>query len=756
MCGSADPALTPMKLPQETLPQGAALAPGAVRVGLALVGTGLKCGLLAGLLLAGAGCSTADKSADKSVSAEPDESTEEVAAPAVPTGDQLRDESVGGIEILRADGPVRRFAPGSYLRTRKADDPAVLHFADLDGLTLDLSGVELRGQAADADLDQAIGVGIRLRNCKDVIVQGATLGGFKVCLSIEDSTNITVRDVNFDGWYGQRLRSTRYSEDLNDWLRPHENDAGEWERKYGAGISAARSSGVVVHNCRGRRGQNGILLTRVEGSKVYDNDFSFLSGWGLGMYRASGNTVSRNIFDYCVRGFSHDVYWRGQDSAGILMFESCSDNVIAHNSATHSGDGVFLYAGNDIVERGIADATGSDNNIFYRNDLRYSVANSVEATFSRGNVVIENDLSGSHQHGVWGGYSSDMLILGNQIDETIGAAITIEHGQDCVIAKNHIAQNEIGVELYWDPDPSLVEGPFGRKHDTSSRDHWLLQNSFEANVLDLVVRQTTGLVFHGNEYSPGTREPYFEGVSADADATLDSTTVQRWLDALDGSYPSGNLSASTLNPWIGAEPELLVKWSTWKPGQLPGSQETDAAKRDEFGGGLESIVMGEWGPWDFRSGAPRPAEQKPGGLFAQSTWNATWFRWKPNESDPRTSERAWRARANTPVLRDEVECFTNPWSSEENRRLIGNETFGLFAATNLLLDEPGTFDLSVISDDGIRVFVNEELVIENWTKHGSERDEATLELGKGEHIIRLEYFQIQGAAALVIELQPHG
>lgn len=695
------------------------------------------------------GCSTPERSAAEEELAEGPQPES-----AVPLDDQLRAPEIGGIKLIAADGSLRRFAPGTYLRPRSNGEGAVLHFADLDGLTLDLSGVELRGQIVDADLDQAAGVGITLRNCNNVEVKGGTIGGFKVCMAVENCTNVRLSDMRCDGWYGQRLRSTRYSEDLMDWLRPQENDRGEWRTNYGAAIAVENSSGVVIENCRGRRGQNGILLTKVTEAQVFDNDFSFLSGWGLGMYRSSNNVVAHNVFDYCVRGFSHEVYWRGQDSAGILMFESCSNNLVARNSATHCGDGVFLYGGNDIVERGLPDATGSDDNIFVENDLRYAVANSLEATFSSGNAVLTNDLSGSHQHGIWGGYSRDMLIKGNTIDATIGGAVTIEHGQRCVMQENHLALNEVGIELYWDSDPALVDGPFGRSNDTSSRDHWILENTFEANVLDVVVRKTQGVVFHANTYKPGTREPYFANVSADADATLDSMTVQRWLDALNGAYPSGNLSDTTLNPWVGHEPELVQAWADWTMPELPGSHETRAESRDEFGGGLESIVMTEWGPWDFRSGQPRPKERKAGGLLAQSSWNATWFRWKPNESDPRTSERAWRGRANSPILRDEVPSFVNPWSSEENRRTIGNDFFGLFAATNLILEEAGTFELSVVSDDGIRVFVNEELVLEDWTLHAPKRDERTLQLDKGEHIIRIEYFQIQGAAALVLELRP--
>ncbi len=85
--------------------------------------------------------------------------------------------------------------------------------------------------------------------------------------------------------------------------------------------------------------------------------------------RCTRNIVSRNRFDYCVRGYSHGVYWRGQDSSGILMFERCSDNVFAENSATHGGDGVFLFGGRDSVEglayaRGETQVGGSDRNVW--------------------------------------------------------------------------------------------------------------------------------------------------------------------------------------------------------------------------------------------------------------------------------------------------------------------------------------------------------------------------------------------------------
>ena len=42
---------------------------------------------------------------------------------------------------------------------------------------------------------------------------------------------------------------------------------------------------MTLRDLRVRRWQNGIILDRVTGSRVFDNDCSFLSGWGIAMWR---------------------------------------------------------------------------------------------------------------------------------------------------------------------------------------------------------------------------------------------------------------------------------------------------------------------------------------------------------------------------------------------------------------------------------------------------------------------------------------
>jgi hypothetical protein len=655
-----------------------------------------------------------------------------------------------------------RVAAGNYVRPPLGGDGrgGVIVIEKAKKLTLDLAGVSLRGKPAGTDLDRNTGFGIVLRDCEDVTIRGGTLGGYQGCIVAERCKNLVLDGVGFEGWYGARLLSTALAEDGSDWLYPHENDAGEWLANHGGAISLADCENATISACRGRHGQNGILLTRTTGSRVFDSDFSFLSGWGLAMYRSSGNIVSRNRFDYCVRGYSHGVYWRGQDSAGILMFERCCDNLFAYNSATHGGDGVFLFAGNDIVqgrafEKGELDAGGSDRNIWYRNDFSCAVANAIEATFSRDNWAIENRLSGSHQHGVWGGYSSRLIVLKNEIEDTRGGAVSIEHGQECAIVGNAIRRNEIGVELWWDEDPNLVGGPFGKHRDTSSRDHFIVGNTFERNGRDLVITKTESAYLGANRWGKPEGPIEGEGIRLDLllgeDGARASATI-RDSDLGDvGAYEARKEGASSPPETESAgPPDWIVRARAWTCPDVPGSQSTFVAPGDRRG--LDSIVMGEWGPWDFRSGEPRPVLRSPGGLLADCTWSAAWFSWKDGP-DPREDLDAWRGLAAAPLVRAEVGAWTNPWGADAARRAkVGNDRFGLVATTSVRISEGGKHRLSVTSDDGVRVTIDGSTAFEDWTWHAPKRGVAEVDLAAGEHRIELEYFQIDGATALMVDL----
>src|SRR6185295_9232910 len=148
------------------------------------------------------------------------------------------------------------------------------------------------------------------------------------------------------------------------------------------------------------QGMEGLMLTRSDSLRIWNNTIEFNSGVGIGLYRSSDNVIMHNRASYNVRGYSHGYFRRGQDSADLLMYEQSSHNVVAYNSMTHGGDGLFLWAGQSTMDTGKG---GANDNLFYENDFSFAPTNGIEATFSR-NAFMKNRVEGS-DHGLWGGYS---------------------------------------------------------------------------------------------------------------------------------------------------------------------------------------------------------------------------------------------------------------------------------------------------------------------------------------------------------------
>ena len=191
-----------------------------------------------------------------------------------------------------------------------------------------------------------------------------------------------------------------------------------------------------------------------------------------------------NRASYNVRGYSHGFYRRGQDSADLLMYEQSSRNLVAYNSMTHGGDGLFLWAGQSTMDTGQG---GSNDNLFYANDFSFAPTNGMEATFSR-NRFINNRIEGS-DHGLWGGYSYDSEITGNDfVRNRIG--IAIEHGQDNVIAGNWFSGDSTAISIWANPTQP-ADWVYPRRRDTSSRDYRITGNVFAGNRVAIMRDGTT-------------------------------------------------------------------------------------------------------------------------------------------------------------------------------------------------------------------------------------------------------------------------
>ena len=90
--------------------------------------------------------------------------------------------------------------------------------------------------------------------------------------------------------------------------------------------------------------------------------------------------------------------------------------------------------------------------------------------------------------------------------------------------------------------------------------------------------------------------------------------------------------------------------------------------------------------------------------------------------------------------------------ASEVRALTRAPRWGLVATGRFAVPAAGEYVLATTSDDGVRVAIDGRVVHEDWTWHAPRTHEAVLRLAAGEHELELEYFQIDGAQALRLEL----
>ncbi len=538
------------------------------------------------------------------------------------------------LEVTQDDTPVVRscrvvIPPGTVIAD--ANTNGVLHVL-ADGITITFApGSELRGAPPGTPWDTLRGIGIRIEGRRNVRLVNARVHGFFNGLVATHADGLRIEGGDFSDNYRQRLRSTPEAEDGADWLFPHHNDQIKWRDQYGGAICLEESRRVTIRGVRVRRGQNGILLDRVNDSRVFDNDCSFLSGWGLALWRSSRNVITRNAFDFCVRGHVEGVYNRGQDSAGILCFEQSSDNVFAENSATHGGDGFFGFAGREALgelwlerererlrrETGRQDvedllrvppevardfsARGCNRNVLLGNDFSYAPAHGIEMTFSEGNVFARNRLVENAICGVWGGYSSDSLIAENLIAGNGGMAyglerggINMEHAAGNRILANTFLNNKCAVHLWWDNDAALLRSPG-------------VAGGY---------RGVTGNVIAGNSFIVDANHPF-----RDLRPTERLIVLQLRDDGThnvrDNVYAANTVRLGVTNA---VEFALAPGIEPPRPGPVPRytlprvkvlGRTRPAGARPHLRG-RDKIVMDEWGPWDHESPLVRAAAARAG------------------------------------------------------------------------------------------------------------------------------------------------
>jgi nitrous oxidase accessory protein NosD len=689
--------------------------------------------------------------------------------------------------------------PGTYRLSGSADlkTPAITIRGE--NITVDFNGATLIGSADTVDPDQFAGVAVLVDGGSKVTIRGATIRGYKVGILARSSPDLhlTKNDLSYN--WKQRLYSGIEKESLLDWMSYHQNEKDEWLR-FGAGIYLSNCDGAEIDHNTIMQGQNGLMVTASKGLKIWNNTFQFLSSIGVGLYRVSESTIMHNRIDWCVRGYSHGFYNRGQDSAGLLMYEQSSNNIVAYNSVTHGGDGLFLWAGQSTMDTGKG---GSNDNLFYGNDFSHAPTNGIEATFSR-NQFVNNHVE-ENWHGVWGGYSYDSVWQGNRFVRN-AEAIAIEHGQNNVIETNKFEGDEIAIRLWQNPTQDPNWG-YPKNRDTASRGYRITANSFRDHETAVQLRDTKDVRLYMNTF--GTVATPFErtgDTSGFVDAQGDALAIAmlpappKMPGGIDPMMKPGErrgratLIVDEWGPYDWKSPKLwpvltapdllpfprrskatglfdravtlnvLGPPGTWKVSSARGADVTPA--RGKVGDVITvtpragsvvdyevalTYVGGEvTSPRGAVTPARRPYTFRYSRFFALVNWTLNFFEC-PESADPVKAPAAFaKALEGKPLrtLRTDRIDYLSGGALEEG---LPRDRFAIVAEGAVDLPK-GDYTVQVISDDGARVWVDGKLVLDAWAPHGSQVDEVRITGGRRR--LKLEYYEIGGWSEMRFDIQP--
>lgn len=707
--------------------------------------------------------------------------------------------SAGAQDLTLKAGVVIKRSAKVKRATYRLHAPAALNKSVIiiegNNVVVDFNGAVLAGSNTKQAPNEFAGVAIHVRKGRNITIRNLTAKGYKVALYATDVEGLTIEGCDFSYNYRPRLASTQEAEDLSDWMSYHRNEKDQWLR-YGAAMYLRNCDRATVKGTTVTGGQNALMLMDCDSALIYNNDFSFNSGIGLGLYRSSGNKVLYNKINFNVRGYSHGVYQRGQDSAGILVYEQSSNNLFYKNSATHSGDGFFLWAGPTTMDTGEG---GSNDNILLENDFSYAPTNGIEVTFSR-NRITHNRIY-ECTHGIWGGYSYGTVINDNQFRNN-RIAIAIEHGQSNSIHHNLFLGDKEAIRLWGRPQQPADWG-YARHRKTDSRGYQVVSNSFNNHPIALNLSRTDSIVVFENRIS-----------GCDTVFKLDST-----LTGLDTAVND----------------QLVLQLSEDRATDIPEVENP----QDPFRGGgklagRRQIRMTEWGPYDFRypllwntnptdtTGLMEFEVLGPRGKWRILSLKGLDSLSKRGDS---TAARFTARRVDSPRIDLEIvaeftgEAFTDqlgnkaaagkpqrftfrkffqpiafktawypldslaigakdtairllapkgaPFKTEATNKL-SYAWWGGIKADTTVYDQfmtiasgfthvpQGTYELSVTWDDAVRVYIDGKRVVNEWSPSKHTFDEAPnkrvrLQLG-GEHQVRVEHLNLGGFATLDLKL----
>jgi formylglycine-generating enzyme required for sulfatase activity len=140
----------------------------------------------------------------------------------------------------------------------------------------------------------------------------------------------------------------------------------------------------------------------------------------------------------------------------------------------------------------------------------------------------------------------------------------------------------------------------------------------------------------------------------------------------------------------------------------------------------------------------------------RTEWTVRFHKWE--KMDQNNAPAEWEAVLKSPILdelrmsRLNIHGATEP--APPPTQMVPKDYFAAVATTEVTLGD-SDYVLSATFDDGVRVWLDNELVIEYWGPNSPTTKSVTVRRKPGRHVIKVDFIQIEGRYALDVGLGIH-
>jgi hypothetical protein len=203
-----------------------------------------------------------------------------------------------------------------------------------------------------------------------------------------------------------------------------------------------------------------------------------------------------------------------------------------------------------------------------------------------------------------------------------------------------------------------------------------------------------------------------------------------------GEWKLAGVRGATVSPNAGLVPrEIVVTPTSTAP--------VDFTVTLEYRGGEVTSPRG------VRTPAGEPYAFSYSRFFAPIDWTVRFFAFA-DDTHPVTHPQAFATLASTAVLGTLKTNRLDYMSARPFEDGVPRDRFGLSAEGTTTLPAGG-YVLQVISDDGVRVWMDGAMILDDWTPHESKL--SRVPIAGGAHRFKVEHYDITGFAELRFDIQ---